>query len=84
MLTYEREVQRAKNRRALGYALLWLFLAVMVWFISTYTGRHYPMDGLVALGLALIGLIKLVYGIRYLQETKDSRPKMQDDLAKRL
>lgn len=67
---YEKMSRKAQILRAIGYAFLWLFLAGMIYGINEINSYDYPMVPTAVLVLAIIGVIKLVYGIRFYQKMK--------------
>ena len=68
MNTYEKNTQNAKVQRAFGYALLWMFLAALIAWLSTL--RNIPTVELVVGVLAIIGVIKLIYAIKFYREER--------------
>lgn len=56
---YEKETKQMETNRAWGYGFLWVFLGLLIYSISYFTGRNYPMDTTVPSILVVIGLIKL-------------------------
>ena len=72
MNAYEANEQKARNQRAIGYSLLWIFLGVAIFYISVKTGQHYPLDVETAVLLALIGLVKLGYELKRIKNSRVS------------
>lgn len=67
---YEKQIRRAEIQRAIGYALLWLFLGALIYGINEVNSYDYPMVNFVVGILSIIGVIKLIYAIRFYQKVK--------------
>ncbi len=71
MNTYEKQTHKAKVRRVLGYSLLWFFLAFLIWFVSSWTGKNYPMDSFLIGFLILIGLARVYQAAGFYKKEKE-------------
>lgn len=67
---YEKSTRKAQIQRAFLYAFLWLFLSGMIYWINAINSFDYPMVTPMVFLLAVIGLVKLAYGIYFYQRAK--------------
>ncbi len=67
-VSYESENRRAQGARALGYGFLWPFLGLFIYGIGSINSYTYPMYQELALLLVLIGVWRLVVGLKVYQQ----------------
>jgi len=66
--SYERVNRKTQAKRAFGYGFLWPFLGLFIYWIGSINSYTYPMYQELALLLVIIGVWRLVVGLKVYQQ----------------